>query len=398
MKILVINARSSSLKFQLINMENEKVIAKGICEEIGGKSGFKFKVPGREDYKAAIDMPTHAEALKLVLDTLVDENMGVIKSVSEIGAVGHRVVHGGEKFASSVLVTDEVKAIIAECADLAPLHNPANLNGIVVCEQLMGVPQVAVFDTSFHQTMPEEAYMYALPYEYYEKYKIRRYGFHGTSHRYVSERAAALLGKPASECNVITCHLGNGASFAAVKGGKCMDTSMGVTPLEGIMMGTRSGNIDPAIIPYLMRKGELTTADDIDKMMNKKSGMLGISGKTSDNQEIERLSNAGDHRATLCEEMYCHQLSKFVGSYMLAMGGTDAIVFTGGIGENNPKYRTALCEKLAFLGVKIDEEKNHVRGQEIDITTPDSPIKVFVIPTDEELVIARDTLAIVNAL
>ena len=398
MKILVINARSSSLKFQLINMENEKVIAKGICEEIGGKSGFKFKVPGREDYKAAIDMPTHAEALKLVLDTLVDENMGVIKSVSEIGAVGHRVVHGGEKFASSVLVTDEVKAIIAECADLAPLHNPANLNGIVVCEQLMGVPQVAVFDTSFHQTMPEEAYMYALPYEYYEKYKIRRYGFHGTSHRYVSERAAALLGKPASECNVITCHLGNGASFAAVKGGKCMDTSMGVTPLEGIMMGTRSGNIDPAIIPYLMRKGELTTADDIDKMMNKKSGMLGISGKTSDNQEIERLSNAGDHRATLCEEMYCHQLSKFVGSYMLAMGGTDAIVFTGGIGENNPKYRTALCEKLAFLGVKIDEEKNHVRGQEIDITTPDSPIKVFVIPTDEELVIARDTLAIVSAL
>ena len=398
MKILVINAGSSSLKFQLIDMDNEEVIAKGICEEIGGKSGFKFKVPGRDDYKLSLSLPTHAEALKLVLDTLVDENMGVIKSVSEIGAVGHRVVHGGEKFASSVLVTDEVKAIIAECADLAPLHNPANLNGIVVCEQLMGVPQVAVFDTSFHQTMPEEAYMYALPYEYYEKYKIRRYGFHGTSHRYVSERAAALLGKPASECNVITCHLGNGASFAAVKGGKCMDTSMGVTPLEGIMMGTRSGNIDPAIIPYLMRKGELTTADDIDKMMNKKSGMLGISGKTSDNQEIERLSNAGDHRATLCEEMYCHQLSKFVGSYMLAMGGTDAIVFTGGIGENNPKYRTALCEKLAFLGVKIDEEKNHVRGQEIDITTPDSPIKVFVIPTDEELVIARDTLAIVSAL
>ena len=398
MKILVINAGSSSLKFQLIDMENEQVIAKGICEEIGGKSGFKFKVPGREDYKAAIDMPTHAEALKLVLDTLVDENMGVIKSVSEIGAVGHRVVHGGEKFASSVLVTDEVKAIIAECADLAPLHNPANLNGIVVCEQLMGVPQVAVFDTSFHQTMPEAAYMYALPYEYYEKYKIRRYGFHGTSHRYVSERAAALLGKPAAECNIITCHLGNGASFAAVKGGKCMDTSMGVTPLEGIMMGTRSGNIDPAIIPYLMRKGELTTADDIDKMMNKKSGMLGVSGKTSDTQEIERLSNAGDHRAALCEDMYCHQLSKFVGSYMLAMGGADAIVFTGGIGENNPKYRTALCKKLAFLGVKIDEEKNHVRGQEIDITTPDSPVKVFVIPTDEELVIARDTLAIVNNL
>ncbi len=398
MKILVINAGSSSLKFQLIDMENEQVIAKGICEEIGGKSGFKFKVPGREDYKAAIDMPTHAEALQLVLDTLVDENMGVIKSVSEIGAVGHRVVHGGEKFASSVLVTDEVKEIIAECADLAPLHNPANLNGIVVCEKLMGVPQVAVFDTSFHQTMPEASYMYALPYEYYEKYKIRRYGFHGTSHRYVSERAIAHLGKPADQCNVITCHLGNGASFAAVKGGKCFDTSMGVTPLEGIMMGTRSGNIDPAIIPYLMRKGELTTADDIDKMMNKKSGMLGISGKTSDNQEIGRLAESGDHRAILCEEMYSHQIAKFVGSYMVAMGGADAIVFTGGIGENNPDYRSYLCDKLAFLGVKLDEANNNVRGQEIMISTPDSPVKVFVIPTNEELVIARDTLEIVSAL
>ena len=266
------------------------MLFRSICEEIGGKSGFKFKVPGREDYKAAIDMPTHAEALKLVLDTLVDENMGVIKSVSEIGAVGHRVVHGGEKFASSVLVTDEVKEIIAECSDLAPLHNPANLNGIVVCEKLMGVPQVAVFDTAFHQTMPEASYMYAIPYEYYENYKIRRYGFHGTSHRYVSERAAAMLGKSASECNVITCHLGNGASFAAVKGGKCIDTSMGVTPLEGIMMGTRSGNIDPAIIPYLMRKGELTTAEDIDKMMNKKSGMLGVSGKRSEEHTSELQS------------------------------------------------------------------------------------------------------------
>ena len=398
MKILVINAGSSSLKFQLIDMENEQVIAKGICEEIGGKSGFKFKVPGREDYKASVAMPTHAEALKLVLDTLVDENMGVIKSVAEIGAVGHRVVHGGEKFASSVLVTEEVKAIIAECADLAPLHNPANLNGIVVCEELMGVPQVAVFDTSFHQTMPEAAYMYALPYEYYEKYKIRRYGFHGTSHRYVSERAIAHLGKPAEECNIVTCHLGNGASFAAVKGGKCYDTSMGVTPLEGIMMGTRSGNIDPAIIPYLMRKGELTTADDIDKMMNKKSGMLGISGKTSDNQEIGHLAAAGDKRAILCEDMYSHQIAKNVGSYIVAMGGADAIVFTGGIGENAGGYRAKLIEKLAFLGVKLDEEKNKIRGEEVEISTPDSPIKVYVIPTNEELVIARDTLAIVNGL
>ncbi len=396
MKILVINAGSSSLKFQLIDMENEQVIAKGICEEIGGKSGFKYKVPGREDYKAAVAMPTHAEALKLVLDTLVDAEMGVIKSVAEIGAVGHRVVHGGEKFASSVLVTDEVKAIIAECADLAPLHNPANLNGIVECEKIMNVPQVVVFDTAFHQTMPEAAYMYALPYEYYENYKIRRYGFHGTSHRYVSERAAAMLGKPAAECNVVTCHLGNGASFAAVKGGKCYDTSMGVTPLEGIMMGTRSGNIDPAIIPYLMRKGELTTADDIDKMMNKKSGMLGISGKTSDNQEIGRLAAAGDARSQLVVDMYSHQIAKNVGAYITCMGGADAIVFTGGIGENAGEYRAALVEKLGYLGVKLDAEKNKVRGEEIEISTPDSPIKVFVIPTNEELVIARDTLAIVN--
>ena len=398
MKILVINAGSSSLKFQLIDMDNEQVIAKGICEEIGGKSGFKFKVPGREDYKAAIPMPTHAEALQLVLDTLVDENRGVIKSVSEIGAVGHRVLHGGDKLSGSILITDEAKAVIEECCDLGPLHNPANLKGIIECQKIMDVPQVAVFDTSFHQTMPDFAYMYALPYEYYEKYKIRRYGFHGTSHRYVSERAAAMLGKDPADCNIVTCHLGNGASFAAVKGGKCFDTSMGVTPLEGIMMGTRSGNIDPAIIPYLMRKGELTTADDIDKMMNKKSGMLGVSGVTSDNQEIERLAKNGDERALLCEKMYCHQLAKFVGSYIVAMGGADAIVFTGGIGENNPQYREALAEKLAFLGVKIDDAKNSVRGEEIDITTPDSPVKVLVIPTNEELVIARDTLAIVNAL
>ena len=396
MKILVINAGSSSLKFQLIDMENEQVIAKGICEEIGGKSGFKFKVPGREDYKAAIAMPTHAEALKLVLDTLVDENMGVIKSVAEIGAVGHRVVHGGEKFASSVLVTDEVKEIIAECADLAPLHNPANLNGIVVCEKLMGVPQVAVFDTSFHQTMPEASYMYALPYEYYEKYKIRRYGFHGTSHRYVSERAIAHLGKPADQCNVVTCHLGNGASFAAVKGGKCFDTSMGVTPLEGIMMGTRSGNIDPAIIPYLMRKGELTTADDIDKMMNKKSGMLGISGKTSDNQEIGHLAESGDKRAILCEDMYSHQIAKNVGAYITCMGGADAIVFTGGIGENNSRLRRRVCENLTYLGVKFDYDANVAKGVDTMISLPESKVKVALITTNEELMIARDTMNIVQ--
>ena len=398
MKVLVINAGSSSLKFQLIDMDNEAVIAKGICEEIGGKSGFKFKVPGREDYKLAVSLPTHAEAFKIVLDTLVDEKLGVIKSVDEIGAVGHRVVHGGERVCGSVLVTDEVKAIVEECSDLAPLHNPANLKGIIECEKIMNVPQVAVFDTSFHQTMPDYVYTYAIPYEYYEKYKIRRYGFHGTSHRYVSGRAIDLLGKPADECNIVTCHLGNGASFAAVKGGKCFDTSMGVTHLEGLMMGTRCGNIDPAIIPYLMRKGELATADDIDKMMNKKSGMLGVSQKTSDNQEIGKLAEAGDERANLIEKMYSHQITKFVGSYIASMGGADAIVFTGGIGENAGHYRTEVCKNLAFMGVKIDEAKNKIRGEEIEISTPDSSIKVYIIPTNEELAIARDTLEIVKNL
>ena len=394
MKILVINAGSSSLKFQLIDMDNEFVIAKGICEEIGGKSGFKYKVPGREDYKVEILLPTHAEALQLVLDTLVDEKLGVISSVDEISAVGHRVLHGGEKLSGSVLVTEEVKKTIEECIDLGPLHNPANLKGIIECEKIMNVPQVAVFDTGFHQTMPDYAYMYALPYEYYEKYKIRRYGFHGTSHRFVSARAGEIMGNP--KLNVVTCHLGNGASVSAVKEGKCFDTSMGVTPLEGIMMGTRSGSIDPAIIPYLMKKGEVSTADEIDKMMNKKSGFLGVSGVTSDNQEILRLADEGDERCRLVRDMYCHQLIKLVGGYIAAMGGTDAIVFTGGIGENNPCYRTYVCEKLAYMGVKIDESKNALRGSEMEISTPDSSVKVYVIPTNEELVIARDTLAIIK--
>ncbi|MBQ1261209.1 MAG: acetate kinase [Clostridia bacterium] len=397
MKILVINAGSSSLKFQLIDMEGEKVIAKGICEEIGGKSRFKFKVPGKEDYKTDDSMPTHAEALTLVLKTLVDKEIGVIGSVDEIAAVGHRVLHGADKFSGSVLVTDEVKATIEECCDLGPLHNPANLKGIIECEKIMNVPQVAVFDTGFHQTMPDYAYMYALPYEYYEKYKLRRYGFHGTSHRYVSGRACELLGR-VEGTRVVTCHLGNGASLSAVMDGKCFDTSMGVTPLEGIMMGTRCGSIDPAIIPYLMKKGELTTADEIDKMMNKRSGFLGVSGKSSDNQEISALSLSGDYRAGLVERMYSHQLTKLVGGYIAAMGGADAIVFTGGIGENCGKYRTEVCEKLKFLGVEIDEAKNQVRGEEIEISTPNSSIKVYIIPTNEELVIARDTLEIVESM
>ena len=394
MKVLVINAGSSSLKFQLIDMDNEQVIAKGICEEIGGKSGFKFKVPGREDYAVKLSLPTHAEALQLVLDTLVDEKLGVIKSADEIGAVGHRVLHGADKLSGSVLVTEEVKAVIEECCDLGPLHNPANLKGIVECEKIMKVPQIAVFDTGFHQTMPDYAYMYALPYEYYEKYKIRRYGFHGTSHRFVSARAIEMLGRGAEGTKVVTCHLGNGASFAAVMDGKCYDTSMGVTPLEGIMMGTRCGNIDAAIIPYLMRKGEVTTADDIDKMMNKKSGMLGVTGKTSDNQEISKLSAAGDARAQLVEKMYVHQMVKLVGGYISCMGGADAIVFTGGIGENSGAYRAAVCEKLAYLGVKIDPEKNKIRGEEIDISAEGATVRTLVIPTNEELMIALDTAAL----
>ncbi len=397
MKILVINAGSSSVKFQLITMENESVIAKGNCEEIGGKSKFKYKVTGREDYISLDPIPTHQDAIKLILDTLVDKDMGVISSVSEISAVGHRIVHGGHTQAASVIVTDEVKAAIRDAIDLCPLHNPAHLKGIEECERIMNVPQVVVFDTGFHQTMPDYAYMYALPYEYYEKYKIRRYGFHGTSHRFVSDRAAELMGKDKSDINIVTCHLGNGASFAAVKGGKCYDTSMGVTPLEGIMMGTRCGNIDPAIIPYLMRKGELKTADDIDKMLNKRSGMLGVSETSSDNQEIFRMASEGSERAKLIINMYTHQITKLVGGYTAAMGGTDAIVFTGGIGENTPEYRSEVCKKLAYMGVKIDEEKNMARGEEVEISTPDSTIKVYIIPTNEELMIARDTKAVVEA-
>lgn len=398
MKILVVNAGSSSLKFQLIETDGEKLLAGGICEEIGAKSRFKFKVPGREDYVTDAKMPTHSEAIKLVLDTLTDKKLGVIGSVSEIGAVGHRVVHGGEKFSGSVLITDDVKASIVENSDLSPLHNPANLIGIRACEELMDVPQVAVFDTSFHQTMPDYAYMYAIPYEYYDKYKLRRYGFHGTSHRYVSERAAAMLGKAPEDVNVVTCHLGNGSSIAAVKGGRCLDTTMGVTPLEGMMMGTRSGNIDPAIIPFLMRKGEVTTADDIDKLLNKRSGMLGINGVTTDNREILRMAEEGNERCRLIERMFVHQLTKFIGGYIAAMRGADAIVFTGGIGENTSLYREKVCENLEFLGVKIDPEKNKLRGQELDISADGARVRVLVIPTNEELVIARDTYAIVSAM
>lgn len=401
MKILVINAGSSSIKYQLIDMENEQVLAKGLADRIGIEGGnFKQKVEGREDYKLDIQMKNHAEAIGLVLDTLTSKENGVISSLSEISAVGHRVLHGGEKFSGSVIVDEKVIAAIEECCELGPLHNPHNLTGIRACEQMMpGVPQVAVFDTGFHQTMPDYAYLYALPYEYYEKYGIRRYGFHGTSHRYVSMRAAAMLGKnPADGLKVVTCHLGNGSSIAAVKDGKCYDTTMGLTPLEGIMMGTRCGSIDPAIIPLLMKKENLTP-DQIDHIMNKKSGMLGVSQTTSDNRDIEEGARNGNKRYQLIEAMLVHQLTKYIGGYAAAMGGIDAIVFAGGIGENNPHYRSRVAENLAFLGVKIDEELNAKAkrtSDEYDVSAPDAKVKMLVIPTNEELMIAKDTAELVS--
>ena len=398
MKILVINAGSSSIKYQLIDMATEKVIAKGMCDRIGIAGGnFKLKADGREDYKVDIQMANHKEAVKLVLDALVSPEHGVIESLSEISAVGHRVLHGGEKFSGSVIVNEDVIAAIEECCELGPLHNPHNLTGIRACEAMMpGVPQVAVFDTGFHQTMPDYAYMYALPYEYYEKYRIRRYGFHGTSHRYVSLRAAEMLGR--KDLKIVTCHLGNGSSIAAVKDGKCFDTTMGLTPLEGIMMGTRCGSIDPAIIPLLMKKENLTP-DEIDTIMNKKSGILGVSQVTSDNRDIEQGAKEGNERYQLIESMICHQLTKYIGGYAAAMGGVDAIVFTGGIGENNPHYRARVAEKLAFLGVELDEETNKKAmrtSEEFVLTTPDSKVKILMIPTNEELMIAKDTLELVS--
>ena len=400
MKILVINAGSSSIKYQLIDMENETLLAKGMADRIGITGGnFKQKVEGREDYKLDIHMNNHAEAIKIVLDTLTSKENGVISSLSEISAVGHRVLHGGEKFSGSVIIDEKVIAAIEECCELGPLHNPHNLTGIRACEQMMpGVPQVAVFDTGFHQTMPDFAYLYALPYEYYEKYGIRRYGFHGTSHRYVSMRAAAMMGR--EDINVVTCHLGNGSSIAAVKNGKCYDTTMGLTPLEGIMMGTRCGSIDPAIVPLLMKKENLTP-DQIDTIMNKKSGMLGVTQKTSDNRDIGEGAKNGDARCQLVEKMVVHQLTKYIGSFAAAMGGVDAITFAGGIGENNPNYRAAVAKNLAFMGVEIDEELNEkaIRGNaEVDISTPNSKVRMLVIPTNEELMIAKDTEELVKAL
>ncbi len=398
MNILVINCGSSSLKFQLIDSETEKCIAKGLCERIGIEgSQITYTPDGGEKEKTVTPMPDHTEAIRLVLEALTNEKTGVVKSLDEIGAVGHRIVHGGEKFAASTIITDDVMKAIEECNDLAPLHNPANLIGINACKKLMpATPMVAVFDTAFHQTMPEEAYMYGLPYEYYEKYKIRRYGFHGTSHSYVSRKAAEVLGKKYEDLKIIVCHLGNGASVSAVKNGKCVDTSMGLTPLEGLIMGTRSGDIDPAIMEFIAHK-EGKNIDEIMTVLNKKSGVYGLSNNlSSDFRDLEDGYNRGDEHCIRTMNTYCYRVAKYIGSYVAAMNGVDVICFTAGIGENAPLVRSLVCEHLGFLGVSIDEDANHKRGEEIAISTPDSKTTVMVIPTNEELAIARETVSLVK--
>ena len=395
MNVLVINCGSSSLKFQLINSESEAVLAKGLCERIGIDGRLTYQPAGGEKNVSEKAMPTHTEAIQFVIDALTDADTGVVKSLDEIGAVGHRVVHGGEKFAKSVVVTPEVKAAIAECNDLAPLHNPANLIGIEACESLMpGTPQVVVFDTAFHQTMPEKAYMYGLPYEYYEKYKVRRYGFHGTSHSFVSKRVAEIVGKPYNATKTIVCHLGNGASVSAVLNGESVDTSMGLTPLEGLVMGTRSGDIDPAIMEFIAKKENLDIAG-IMNVLNKKSGVEGVSGVSSDFRDLEAAAKAGNKRAELAIDVFAYRVAKYVGAYTAAMNGVDNIVFTAGIGENCALVRTKVCSYLGYLGLTIDEEANGKRGEEIVISTPDSKVKVLVVPTNEELAIARETVALV---
>ena len=395
MNVLVINCGSSSLKFQLINSESEAVLAKGLCERIGIDGRLTYQPAGGEKNVSEKAMPTHTEAIQFVIDALTDADTGVVKSLDEIGAVGHRVVHGGEKFAKSVVVTPEVKAAIAECNDLAPLHNPANLIGIEACESLMpSTPQVVVFDTAFHQTMPEKAYMYGLPYEYYEKYKVRRYGFHGTSHSFVSKRVAEIVGKPYNATKTIVCHLGNGASISAVLNGESVDTSMGLTPLEGLVMGTRSGDIDPAIMEFVAKKENLDIAG-IMNVLNKKSGVEGISGVSSDFRDLEEAADNGNARAALAIDVFAYRVAKYVGAYTAAMNGVDNIVFTAGIGEKAGLVRTKVCSYLGYLGITIDEEANGKRGEEIVISTPDSKVKVLVVPTNEELAIARETVALV---
>lgn len=398
MNILVINCGSSSLKYQLINSESEEVLAKGLCERIGiDGSCITHQPKGGEKVKTEIAMPTHTQAVAAVIEKLTDEKVGVVKSLAEIDAVGHRIVHGGEKFASSVVIDEEVMKAIEDCNDLAPLHNPANLIGINSCREIMpDVPMVAVFDTAFHQTMPKKAYLYGLPYEYYEKYKVRRYGFHGTSHDFVSNRVAEIMGRKREDLKIIVCHLGNGASVSAVKNGKCVDTSMGLTPLEGLIMGTRSGDIDPAIVSFLADK-EGKTADEIINICNKKSGVLGLSGGvSSDFRDLAQAAADGNEKADIALKTWAYHVAKYVGAYAAAMNGVDVIAFTAGVGENNVDARAEVCSYLGYLGVTINAEVNKKRGEEVEISTPDSTTKVYVVPTDEELAIARETARLVK--
>jgi len=398
MNVLVINCGSSSLKYQLINSDTEAVLAKGLCERIGIDGRLVYQLAGHDKEITEAPMPTHKEGIQMVLDALVNPKTGAVKSLSEIDAVGHRVVHGGEKFAQSVVLNEEVLAKVEECNELAPLHNPANLIGIRVCQELMpGVPMVGVFDTAFHQTMPQKAYLYGLPYEYYEKYKVRRYGFHGTSHSFVSKRAAEVMGKSYDEVKTIVCHLGNGSSVSAVLNGKCVDTSMGLTPLEGLVMGTRSGDIDPAIMEFIAKKENLDI-EGVMEVLNKKSGVFGISGGlSSDFRDLTDAMNAGDKKAKIAMDVFSYRVAKYIGSYAAAMNGVDDIVFTAGIGENDDYVREEVCKYLGYLGVDFDSEANAgLRGKEAELTKEGSKVKVFVIPTNEELAIARETLALVK--
>ncbi len=396
MNVLVINCGSSSLKYQLINSDSEEVLAKGLCERIGMDGARLNHTPaGGEKVVIENPMPDHTVAVQMVIDALTDANHGVVKSLAEIDAVGHRIVHGGEKFASSVVINEEVIKAIEECNDLAPLHNPANLIGIRACQKIMAnVPMVAVFDTAFHQTMPEKAYMYGLPYEYYEKYKVRRYGFHGTSHDFVSARAAEILGKTREDLKIIVCHLGNGASISAVKNGKCVDTSMGLTPLEGLIMGTRCGDIDPAIVEFIANKEGLTVSE-VNNVMNKKSGVEGMSRVSSDFRDLSKAMDEGNALAKMALEAYTYRVAKYIGSYVAAMNGVDVIAFTAGIGENDGRVRAMVGEYLDYLGCRIDAEKNAIRGEEVIISRPGDKVTVMVVPTNEELAIARQTVALV---
>ncbi len=397
MKILVINAGSSSLKYQLIDMEGEKILAKGLCERIGIDGHLKHSplIGGKPKFDENISLPSHSEAIAAVIDKLTSAEYGVVSSMTEINAVGHRVVHGGERFSSSVLITDEVLKGIADCSPFAPLHNPANITGIEACKKVMGdVPQVAVFDTAFHQTMPSKAFIYAIPYEYYENDNVRRYGFHGTSHRYVSGRAAEILGTPVEKLKLISCHMGNGSSVCAINGGKSVDTSMGFSPLVGLPMGTRSGQMDMGAVQFIMHKHNLSI-DEMLNILNKKSGVLGVSGVSSDFRDLDEAAAKGNKRAALALDIFNYWVAKTIGGYVAAMNGVDAIIFTAGIGENSKSTRAAICEYLGYLGCKVDDEANSKRGEDIIISTADSKVKLMVIPTDEELVIARDTKEIV---